>query len=108
MGLIPPGILTQTLTVERATRTPNGAGGWTETWTAVGTCRGRTAALRSKLFERVVAEQPVDAQLVEIYADLTTVAVDGSERIVLPDGTTYEIIALQFQDALAFIAGRKV
>ena len=109
MGLIPAGLMRQQLTVLRATRTSNGAGGWTNTWASVGTVNGSvTARERGNRDEDVEAMQPTELEVVDILADGTVVTIGGKDRIEDPDGRTYELLTLTRQGPLVKAVGRSV
>lgn len=108
MGLIPAGVLTDTLTVLRSTRTPNGEGGWTDAYNAVGTVRGTVTVRRRVVMETIAAGQPSDQQLVDINADTSAVTVKPSDRLKAADGRVYELVALAFQGPLLIGVGRAV
>jgi head-tail adaptor len=87
-----------TAVIQQAIRTPDGAGGWSETWTAVtggtvacrldpigvGTVRETSIALRETLVVRYRLTVPYDAPLAADF------------RVVI-NGKTYEIVQLDDQ-----------
>lgn len=108
MGLIPAGVLRETLTVLKATHAPNGSGGWTDTFASVGTVRGSVSARARTRDETMAAMQPTDQEHVDIYADATVVPITGDDRIETADGLTYELTSITRQGALIVAVGRKV
>jgi hypothetical protein len=98
----------QQLTVLAVTRTQTETGGWTEVWDEVGTVYGWvTQPARTSMMERVMGEQPLDAEIVEITAN-DTVGIVGSNRVRDAAGVTYEVVGVQRQMDVVVLAGRRV
>lgn len=107
MGLIPAGVLRDTLTVLRASRVSNGAGGWTDTWASVGTVRGAITARPASRDETLEAGAPSGQELVDVVLDDSPVGLRSSDRVRNTDGD-FELITLTRQAALVVAVGRKV
>jgi head-tail adaptor len=101
------GLLPKRLTLLRSTRTPNGAGGWTDAFTSAGVVYGNvTTPRRTAQYERIKGEQPTNAELAEIYV-LETVTVTTDMRI--QDGDRlFEIVAVDRAGRTAILIGRVV
>jgi head-tail adaptor len=84
--------LPETIYVQRLTRTPDGAGGWSEAWTTVATIKGRLAEEAWK-----DAEQEVAGRYGALYKVIVTLPSDTelteSDRLQC-NGTQYQVIGI--------------
>ena len=78
--------------VQQATRVPDGAGGFTETWTTVATVPCRLAPSGNEPTERVVAERVTDRKLWTLTLPAQT-ALTAKDRVVV-GARTFEVVGV--------------
>jgi head-tail adaptor len=109
VGLIPSGLLSDTVTLQSFTLVSNGAGGFTKTWTDVANVQAKLVMLTSQSVQEALAgEQPSDAELVECWLNAQNVNVTGGMRFRDSAGSEYEIVGMRKQGPLVRAIGRKV
>lgn len=84
--------LPDTAQVQRATRTPDGMGGFTETWTTVATVACRIAPTGNAPAEQVVAERVTDRVLWTLTLPAAT-DVTAADRITV-GSRTFEVVGV--------------
>jgi len=84
--------LPETAQVQRATRVPDGAGGFTETWATVATVPCRLAPSGNEPTERVVAERVTDRKLWTLTLPAQT-ALTAKDRVVV-GARTFEVVGV--------------